>query len=187
MVIPQSPASKRRSWRSLLEPFPVVAIGGGTIVLSNNTAVQNIESQKQAAALELSNTLNAFLFERYSDIEALSNLPSFSDSKIIASQTAAQKSALLTKYADTYGIYDSIAAFDLNGDVIAQSRGPKLPNHANRSYFPTGITNGAAGCWIAPIFKIRWCVCHVLCHPIERFFGQDYWGDSSSNADEAGS
>ena len=125
-----------------LGTLPVIAIGGGTNILANNTVTQKIERQKEATALEIANTLNAFLFERYSDIEALASLPSFSDDKIRSAQTQAQKSALLTRYADTYGIYDSIAAFDLNGNVIAQSRGPKLPNHASRSYFQEALKTG---------------------------------------------
>ncbi|NJN23270.1 MAG: HAMP domain-containing protein [Acaryochloridaceae cyanobacterium RL_2_7] len=125
-----------------LGTLPLVLVGGGAVYLTNQSLSEDIIAENNAASLELTNTLNSFLYERFSDIEAVANLPSLKDPKIIGNLSASERADILTSYASTYGIYESIAAFDLNGNVITQSRGKQLANIANRDYFKQVVRSG---------------------------------------------
>lgn len=46
--------------------------------------------------------------------------------------TLEAKQDLLSKYVQMYGVYDSIAAFDLNGNAIVNSSGKALSNQKDR-------------------------------------------------------
>lgn len=125
-----------------LGTLPVIAVGGGSLYLANNALSEQLLQKNEAIALQISNTLNSFLFERFGDIEAVANLPSLRDPRVVATLSAEERSNILTSYATTYGIYENIAAFDLNGNVITQSRGPKLENIGNEDYFKQVLKTG---------------------------------------------
>jgi methyl-accepting chemotaxis protein len=69
-------------------------------------------------------------------------LPVFADPQISKIATPQTRSALLDRYAQSYGVYDSIAAFDLNGQPIAQTKGNPLGNHLDRAYFKEVLKTG---------------------------------------------
>ena len=144
---PQVPKPKKWAWRSLslqakstilalsIALFPVLVAGiAGYLVASSSSENQTNFAQTQLATSSI-DKLNRFMFERYGDAQILANLPFLTDPKIRKIYTAAERSAVLTKYAETYLVYDSIAAFDLQGNVIAQSKGDPLGNHSDRDYF----------------------------------------------------
>ena len=56
--------------------------------------------------------------------------------------SSADQSKVLTNFARTYQVYDSIAVFDLQGNVIVQSQGKPLENHRDRDYFKTVLRTG---------------------------------------------
>jgi Methyl-accepting chemotaxis protein (MCP) signalling domain/Cache domain len=68
--------------------------------------------------------------------------PIFTDAKLAATTSPEAKLKLLDRYIDSYLVYDSIAVFDLQGNAIAQSKGQKLDNHADRKYFQEAIRTG---------------------------------------------
>jgi hypothetical protein len=122
--------------------LPIAAIGTlNYIQIYNANERQTIVTQKERAAL-IADKLNRFLFERNGDVETLSSLPVFADPQIAKIATAQNRSALLDRYAASYGVYDSIAAFDLNGVPIAQTRGEQLDNHRDRAYFQEVLKTG---------------------------------------------
>ncbi len=82
------------------------------------------------------------MFERYGDIQVIANLPIINNSNEATRMTFPEKQALLNKYAQIYAVYDSIAAFDVNGNLIVQSSGKTLPNHKDRNYFQQVIQTG---------------------------------------------
>ncbi len=47
--------------------------------------------------------------------------------------------AQLDNLQKLYGIYDSIAVFDIKGNPIAQTKGKKLDNHFNRLYIQNAL------------------------------------------------
>ncbi len=118
-----------------LGTLPVVATGT-LAYFSTSPAVQEAAIAKQEARVSQASTLaSQFIFARYGDIQILSNLPIFTNPKGTASITGAQKQAILDKYIKIYGVYDSIALLDLNGDAIVHSTGKQLPNYKDREYF----------------------------------------------------
>jgi twitching motility protein PilJ len=136
---------KRSIWSSIqikatlaaiaIGTIPVMAIGATSYYLANESATKQIAQAKTNNAIELSDKVNRFLFERYGDIQILASLDIFTDAKIRAAKTTTEKQAVLDRFAKTYRVYDSIAVFDLNGDAIAQSQGTPLKNHKSRIYF----------------------------------------------------
>lgn len=115
--------------------LPVLAIGTTAYILADQSITNQIIKTEEASAVGMADKVNRFMFERYGDIQLLADITAFSDPKIRASLTREDKDRLLTKFAQTYGVYDSIAAFDRNGNVIARSQGPVVGNHADRDYF----------------------------------------------------
>jgi len=127
---------------TILGLAPIAAIG--TLSYSQiNSALkeQTIQSQKDRVA-QIADKFNRFVFERNGDVEVLASLPTFADAKISSVGNAEFKNNLLQRYVDIYQVYDSIAAFDLKGNPIAQSKGIVLGNHLNRKYFQDVLKTG---------------------------------------------
>jgi methyl-accepting chemotaxis protein PixJ len=125
-----------------LGTLPVIAIGATAYYFANQSITKQISAVEEGKAVELGNTLNGFMFERYGDIQVLANLPIFVNPKVRNVVTVEEKRAILNKMASVYGVYDSIAAFDPQGNLIAQSKGPQLGNHSDRAYFQEAKNTG---------------------------------------------
>jgi methyl-accepting chemotaxis protein PixJ len=124
----------------LLGTVPVVAIGGMAYSVANKTVTQDVYTDQTNKAEEILDKLNRFVFERYGDVQIVANLPAFKSGKVRAVVTAQDKVQILEKFKETYVVYDSIAVFDLEGNVIAQTSGPALTNHKDRGYFQEVVT-----------------------------------------------
>jgi methyl-accepting chemotaxis protein PixJ len=118
---------------------PAVLVGSYAFYTASQAYNAQLKQVKEAQALGIADKLNRYMFERFGDIQVLANLPVFSDPEVIAIKTVQEKQVLLDRYAQIYGAYDSIAVFDLNGDLIAQTTGPRLSNHQDRDYFQKAI------------------------------------------------
>ena len=126
----------------LLTGFTLVSTVGLSIVayiLADKTVVQRVNLSEQAASYTLTQKIAFFMRERYGDIQVMADLPLFSDPELRTSSSVLQKQRLLDSYVKAYGLYNSIAVFDLNGDLIAQSTGYTLGNHQDRSYFQAAL------------------------------------------------
>jgi hypothetical protein len=121
---------------------PILAIGTINYLQVRHTSEQQEVGIQKARAQTLADKLNRFIFERYGDVQILSSLPVFADAKVATVASAATKTKLLDRFVTSYQVYDSIAAFDLNGNPIAQSQGEKLGNHADRKYFQEVLKTG---------------------------------------------
>ena len=122
----------------ILTGFTLVSTIGLSITaytLADKTVVQRVNQSEQAASYTLTQKIAFFMQERYRDIQVMVDLPLFSDPELRTSSNAQQKQGLLDSYVKAYGFYDSIAVFDLSGNLIAQSTGKTLGNHRDRSYF----------------------------------------------------
>jgi methyl-accepting chemotaxis protein PixJ len=115
--------------------LPVAVIGATAYYVANQAVTQEITQTKEGTAEELADKTNRFIFERYSDIQAIANLPILRNLKVQAVMTLQERESVLTRAKNIYGVYDSVASFDLNGNVLVQSKGKTLDNHFNRSYF----------------------------------------------------
>jgi methyl-accepting chemotaxis protein PixJ len=123
----------------LLGIVPIAAVGSFSYFQISNTLQQETTKSQIARANAVADKLNRFVFERNGDVEALAAQPVFTDAKLSAAASTEAKGNLLEKYVQIYLVYDSIAIFDLNGSVIAQSKGESLGNHANRKYFQEAV------------------------------------------------
>ena len=121
---------------------PLVAIGALSYVqISNALREQTVQVQKDRA-VQIADKFNRFIFERNGDVEVLASLPVFTDAKISAVGNTEFKNNLLQRYVDIYQVYDSIAVFDLKGNIIAQSKGIVSGNHLDRQYFQDVLKTG---------------------------------------------
>jgi methyl-accepting chemotaxis protein PixJ len=122
--------------------LPVATIGGTAYWASSNTLRTKVANNYIADAGDMADKINRFMFERYGDVQVVASRSFLVSPKVRELVTAAEKSESLTRYAEIYQVYDSIAAFDLNGDVIAQSKGTPLGNHKDRIYFQQVVRTG---------------------------------------------
>jgi methyl-accepting chemotaxis protein len=122
--------------------LPVAAIGIlNYLQISNANEQQTTKTQSERATL-IADKLNRFMFERNGDVETLASLPIFTDPKVMAIASPQSKAQLLDRFVVSYRVYDSIAAFDLNGNPIVQSQGERLGNHLDRAYFQAALKTG---------------------------------------------
>lgn len=119
----------------VLGTVPIIGIGGLAYTVADRTISQQITQTNLTQARGLADKLNRFMNERFGDILVISRLPVFTNERVRKNVDRVDQEDLLTRFVEVYGVYDSVAAFDLNGDVIAQSAGDKLENHRNRNYF----------------------------------------------------
>jgi methyl-accepting chemotaxis protein PixJ len=142
----QDRIGKRSIWSSIrlkatllavaIGVIPVVAIGATAYYFADRSIKEKISLEQKQKTEELADKLNLFMFERFGDIQVLSNLPSLIDSRVRAVLPPEEKKATLDRYAEIYGVYDSIVVADLNGNVLIQAGREKAPaNIAFREYF----------------------------------------------------
>jgi methyl-accepting chemotaxis protein PixJ len=126
-----------------LGTIPTLAVGGITYSLANKIVTQEIITDHQNKAGEAIDKVTRFMFERYGDVQILANLPIFSDAKLSAAVSLQEKQKLLTQFAETYQVYDSIAIYGLDGNLIMNAGQEKAPaNNADREYFQMALKTG---------------------------------------------
>lgn len=126
-----------------ISTIPTLTIGAIAYSLMNKSLTQQITQSQQAAAIDLTNTVNRFMLGRYRDIQVLANLPFLTNTKMIARTSDEEKQAVLNRLVEAYK-YNSIAVLDIEGDLIVQSRGEPLDNQKDRNYFQETLQKDAA-------------------------------------------
>jgi methyl-accepting chemotaxis protein PixJ len=125
--------------------LPLVAIGTIAYQIADFEITQDILQSKEVRAVGLADKVNRYMFDRLADIRTMADQPYFANAALRATKTAPEKSALLNQIQAAYvGTYTSIAVFDLEGNVIAQTSGKKLDNHLNRPYIQDALKANAA-------------------------------------------
>ncbi|MEM8778048.1 MAG: methyl-accepting chemotaxis protein [Cyanobacteria bacterium P01_G01_bin.49] len=147
-VTVEPPPKKRRNWgirakATLLAiaigTLPVVAVGSIAYVLANQSITKQLEGFEKGNVTELQDKVNVYMRDRFADIQAMAGLDIFTHPEWRETSTRAEKDAALTKIEKAYGIYDSIAVFDMKGDVVAQTEGTPLKNHIDRTYVQAAL------------------------------------------------
>jgi twitching motility protein PilJ len=128
----------------VLGVMPLAVLGTVADNLAANALIKETTKYEEALTQEMVDKLNRYMKERYGDIQVLARSAAFANPKISAQITQAEKNAILDAYVKDYGVFDSIAFLDTNGDVIAQSKGDPLSNHKDRSYFQEALKSGQA-------------------------------------------
>jgi methyl-accepting chemotaxis protein PixJ len=127
-----------------LGTMPVVGIGSLAYYFAGQSMTKQVATAEDARAVGMADKVNRFMFERYGDIQVLAVQSAFSNSKVRASLSKAEKDSILDKYVKTYLVYESIAVFDTDGNEMARSSGPELSNHKDRTYFQNALKTGSA-------------------------------------------
>jgi twitching motility protein PilJ len=125
-----------------LGTLPIAAIGAISYLQTDAALRQGVNQSQKARAEEIADKFNRFVFERYGDINVLASQPVFASGQLAATSSKEDKEKLLDQYVTSYQVYDSIALFDLKGNVIAQSKGKPLANHLDREYFQQVLKTG---------------------------------------------
>ena len=123
--------------------IPTIALSSIAYYYTSRSITQEITSAKKTLVADLQNQVNIFMGDRFSDIQVMANLDIFTDPKLRNILTESEKSAALQKIQDAYKIYNSIAVFDVKGDLIAQTEGKTLGNHLNRGYIQAALKANA--------------------------------------------
>ncbi len=122
--------------------IPALGVGGVAYWVAQQTVGSKITTNYEATTTDMADKINRFMFERYGDVQILSTLPILANPRVRDTMSVEDKAKILTHFAKTYQVYDSIAAFDLNGNVLVQSEGKTLPNHSDREYFKAVVRTG---------------------------------------------
>ncbi|UBF24706.1 methyl-accepting chemotaxis protein [Kovacikia minuta CCNUW1] len=122
---------------------PVVAIGAIAYYFANQSITEQIKQAERNRAMQLANEINVFMADRFADIQLLGQFPVFTNSKVYSDISSEDKVALLDQYTKLYGVYNSVAFFNLDGEAVVQAQGSPVPNHKTRDYFQRVIKTGA--------------------------------------------
>lgn len=123
---------------------PVMGVGMISYYFANRSLTQEMNLTEQENAEDLGEAVNRFMGERYGDITVLSSLPILRSEKVRRVTTPEEKQNLLDRYIEAYSIYDSIAVYDLAGQLIVKSSTPADKNIQDEAYFKQVIaTNGS--------------------------------------------
>jgi len=117
--------------------LPVLAVGATAYFTASGGMYNQVVSNEQTNTLDLEDKLELFMAERYSDIQVMAELPAFANPQVSEVMSREEKEKLLDDYEELYTTYDSIAVFDLQGNILAQSEssGQVLTNHFDQDYF----------------------------------------------------
>ncbi|MFO0174565.1 MAG: methyl-accepting chemotaxis protein, partial [Aphanizomenon sp.] len=134
--------------------LPVLGIGVITYMFGSKLITKQIITSQETTAINLSDKVNNFIGERDGDIQLLSNILFLTPynpvenvvkkaeigkfrttRKVNISNINIEIQASLDHLIKTSKVYDSVAIFDLNGQVIIQSAGESLSSEEQRLYF----------------------------------------------------
>ncbi len=145
----------RRNWSGLSLRFkaiavalalgvvPTLIVGSAAYVLNAKALTQSVTEKHQGRANEAIDKLTRFIFERYGDVQVLANLPILRNASLSAAVSLKDKQKVLTEFAETYQVYDSIAIYGLDGKLIVNGGKEGAPaNNADREYFQMAIKTG---------------------------------------------
>jgi methyl-accepting chemotaxis protein PixJ len=126
-----------------LGTLPTALVGGSAFILIDNALTKRVKESHQVKANEAIDKLTRFIFERYGDVQVLANLPILRNSNLSSIVSLKDKQKVLTAFADTYQVYDSIAVYGLDGNLIVNGGAEKAPaNNADRDYFQMALKTG---------------------------------------------
>lgn len=117
-----------------LSTIPVISLGGVAYYVAGQTIEEQISELEEARVLDMADKASLFMYERYGDMQIISKSGILNNPTIRDATTREEKDAVLAGYLKSYPFFNSIAAFDLNGDPLADSEGG-TDNHKDSIYF----------------------------------------------------
>lgn len=127
-----------------MSTLPLLAIGVAANYITNSALTSQSEAIQTTHAKDLQHKVYNFMQDRLIDIRVLASLDMLTNSDLRRQTSSADKALVLDRLRAQYEIYDSIAVFDLDGEVIAQTQGIRLDNHLNRTYIQAALQENGA-------------------------------------------
>jgi twitching motility protein PilJ len=124
-----------------LGTLPVLGIGALAYSLADNSVRQQISQNQEAQAVGIADKVNRFIFERYGDAQVMSRLATLANPRIRETASKADKQAVLKGFMDAYKAYESVAVFDLEGNLLVDAQGESVPNQKQEAYFQEVLRN----------------------------------------------
>jgi methyl-accepting chemotaxis protein PixJ len=119
--------------------LPVLLVGTLTYHLVNKSAIKEVTQSKQQKASLLADTINHFMLRQYQDVQILSKRTFLQNSNLRQAISREEIKKELSNYLDIEDVYESIAVFDINGNLISESQGQPIPNQQEQEYFQTAL------------------------------------------------
>lgn len=119
--------------------IPVFVIGSIAYSVANDSITKQIIQTEENIAQTLSKKVADFMVERIGDLQVLSRLPVLTNQTVRDTVTEDERKAVLQRFVEAYGVYDSIAVFDLKGNVILQTDQKEIPNQSEQFYFKSAL------------------------------------------------
>ncbi|MBW4555034.1 MAG: HAMP domain-containing protein [Trichormus sp. ATA11-4-KO1] len=110
--------------------LPTFGIGAIAYSIAHQSMTKQISQSHVAAATSLTDKLNRLMLGQYEDIQILANL-----SLVNENTTTQRKQAALDRIVEADKAYNSLAIFDIKGNLIVQSPRETLDNSQDRKYF----------------------------------------------------
>ncbi len=122
--------------------LPTLTLGFINYGIQNNNLTEQLEQEALVSGEAINDQMALFMRERFGDIQIIAQSRVLSDATARAESSAQDKVKVLNQFLKAYPVYNSIAAFDLSGNPIAQSYGKAVGNHSDRSYFQAAKESG---------------------------------------------
>ena len=121
-----------------ISTLPVLVVGSTAYFAANQGIEQQIFQSEQTDATNLEDKLNQFFLGRYADIQELASYKFLNNSRVRDIISAQNKEATLDIWVKSTQIYDSVAVYDLNGNVMSKTG--QVPDHVlERDYFQAAL------------------------------------------------
>lgn len=121
----------------ILGTLPVLGIGAIGYGFANRALTQQLADTQQVASARLSDLVSRYMAQRYAEIQAIARSAVLANVKVRDNLSSAERDAALKRIVESYGMYDEVAVFDLEGNVLSQTATQSVGNQANQEYFRT--------------------------------------------------
>jgi methyl-accepting chemotaxis protein PixJ len=127
-----------------LGTLPTATLGLIAYSAASHYITKQVITVRKTLATDVQSKVNLFMSDRFKDIQMMSSLDLFTNSQLRNIVSTQEKVTALEKIQRIYVFYDSIAIFDLKGDVIAQTDAKPLSNHLDRDYIQSALKSNSA-------------------------------------------
>ncbi|MGG6266700.1 methyl-accepting chemotaxis protein [Leptolyngbya sp. AN03gr2] len=119
--------------------LPVLAIGTIAYTFANRSITRQIIAAEETLASTLSQRVTSFMAERTADVQSLSSIPVLTVPAVRDAVSQDEKRALLEQFIEAHGVYEGVALFDLNGNVVLQNDRSSIGSQADQDYFRAAV------------------------------------------------
>ncbi|MGL5835694.1 MAG: methyl-accepting chemotaxis protein, partial [Waterburya sp.] len=103
-----------------ISAFSTIAVGCVAYTFASSSSSKQIKIIEESNASQVTDKVAYYMRERFGDIQVMSKLTILTNANLRVSTSSKDKQAALDSFIKAYSIYDSVAAFDLSGNVVAQ-------------------------------------------------------------------